>query len=142
MNAYTYEEIEIGHTETFEVTVTEESLDAFRGITGDVNPLHRDDEFAKARGMKGHVAFGLLTASYLSALAGVYLPGKRSLVQSLEIKFASPVYPGDTLTVSGEVTEKNDAYRVLRLKVAVRNGKGEKVLRGTMQIGFTEEGHG
>ncbi len=138
MNSYTYEELEIGHRETFTVQLTGEAMDAFRLNTGDENPLHRDDEYAKKRGMEGHVAFGLLTASYLSTLAGVYLPGERSLIQSMEIKFASPVYPGDMLTVSGEVTEKNDAYRVLRLKVEIKNGNGKKVLRGSMQVSCVE----
>ncbi len=135
MNSYTYDELEIGHTETFTVRVSEQSMDAFRLTTGDVNPLHRDDEYAKIHGMEGHVAFGMLTASYLSTLAGVYLPGERSLIQGVELKFVSPVYPGDILTVTGEVTEKNDAYRVLKLKVRIVNQDGEKVLRGSMQVG-------
>ncbi len=74
----------------------------------------------------------------MSTMAGVYLPGEHSLIQSVEAKFAIPVYPGDKITVSGEVTEKNDTYRIIYLKVTMRNQKGEKVCRGKMQIGVME----
>ena len=136
MNNYSYNDIEPGHTESFSVSVTDEMLDGFRNITGDDNPFHRDDDFAKKQGFKGHVAFGMLTASFLSTLAGMYLPGKKSIIQNTEIKFMKPVYPGDTLTVSGTVAEKNDAFSVMKLKVFIKNQDGEKVLRGSMQVGF------
>ncbi len=136
MNHYKYEELEIGHKESFEVEITEEMLDSFRKITGDMNPLHRDDEFARSKGMDAHAAFGMLTASFLSTLAGVYLPGESSLIHNTEIKFMKPVFVGDRLTISGEVAEKNDAYNTIRLKVGMRNQSGAKVLRGSMQIGI------
>ena len=138
MNTYAYEDLEQGHREEFRITITDEMLDSFRSITGDMNPFHRDDDFAKAHGFQGHAAFGMLTASFLSTLAGMYLPGEKSIIQNTEIKFMKPVYPGDCLTVSGEVAEKNDAYRVIRIKVAMKKDNGEKVLRGSMQIGFLE----
>ena len=138
MNHYKYEEIEIGHEESFSVTLTEEMMDSFRKITGDVNPLHADDDFAREKGYDGKAAFGMLTASFLSTLAGVYLPGENSLIQNTEVKFMKPVYPGQTLTISGTVSEKNDAYHAMKLKIAIRNDKNEKVLRGTMQVGVLE----
>ena len=96
MNKYKYEEIEIGHKENFTVTVTEEMMEKFRDITGDINPLHNDEEYASSLGHPGRVAYGMLTGSFLSTLAGVYLPGKRSLIQEVKLKFAKPVYIGDT----------------------------------------------
>ncbi|MCR4746064.1 MAG: MaoC family dehydratase N-terminal domain-containing protein [Lachnospiraceae bacterium] len=136
MNHYKYEELEIGQKESFEVEITEEMLDSFRKITGDMNPLHKDDEFARAKGFDSHAAFGMLTASFLSTLAGVYLPGESSLIHNTEIKFMKPVFVGDKLTVKGEVAEKNDAYNTIRIKVEMRNADGAKVLRGSMQIGI------
>lgn len=134
MNEYKYEEIEIGHKESFTVTVTEEMMSAFNQITGDINPLHNDEEYAKSLGHPGRVVYGMLTGSLLSTLAGVYLPGKRSLIHEVKIKFAKPVYIGDTLTVEGEVEEKHDAYSLIMLKVTIRNQSGDKVCRGKMQI--------
>ena len=100
----------------------------------------RDDEdFARNLGHKGRVAFGMLTASFLSTLAGVYLPGERSLIHSVETKFTKPVYIGDVLSISGEVTEINDTVNQIVLKVEIKNQNGEKVLRGKMKVGFLDE---
>lgn len=134
MNDFRYEEIKTGHKESFTVNITEEMMSAFRQITGDINPLHNDEDYAKEQGHKGRVAYGMLTASLLSTLAGVYLPGKRSLIHEVKIKFAKPVYIGDTLTVEGEVEEKNDTYSLLMLKVTIRNQDGNKVCRAKMQV--------
>ena len=134
MNQFRYEEIDIGHTESFTVTVTEELQDTFRNLTGDRNPLHASEEFAKEKGFRGRAVFGMLTASFLSTLAGVYLPGERSLIQSTEVRFMKPVYIGDTLTISGTVSEKDDRFQLIQLKVAIRNQHEEKVLRGTMSV--------
>ena len=134
MNNYTFDELTVGMTESFKVLITEAMLDAFKGITGDVNPLHNDEEFAKAKGHPGRVAYGMLTASFLSTLAGVYIPGERSLIQQVETKFAKPVYIGDELTVTGEITELVESVQRLELKVTITNQDGKKVLRGTMGI--------
>ena len=135
MNTYTYEEIEIGHRETFTVTVTEADMDKVREITGDVNPLHKDADYAKDHGHKDRVVFGMLTASYLSTLAGVYLPGERSLIHSVDVKFEGAVYPGDELTVEGTVSEKNDTFNLIVIKVIIRNKDGKKVCKAKMQVG-------
>ncbi|MCR5416406.1 MAG: MaoC family dehydratase [Pseudobutyrivibrio sp.] len=134
MNNYTFDELKVGMTESFDVTITAEMLDAFKGITGDVNPLHNDEKFAESKGHPGRVAYGMLTASFLSTLAGVYIPGERSLIQQVETKFASPVYIGDALTVKGEIVELIDSVQRLTLKVTITNQNGKKVLRGKMEI--------
>ena len=138
MNEYTYEEIQVGHKESFEVNITQEMMDKFRDVTKDVNPLHNDETYARSLGHPGKVVYGMLTGSLLSTLAGVYLPGKRSLIQEVKIKFAKPVYIGDTLTVEGVVDEKHDVYRLLVLKVTIRNQTGDKVCRGKMQVAVSE----
>ncbi|MBR6158800.1 MAG: MaoC family dehydratase [Lachnospiraceae bacterium] len=135
MNEYTYEEIEQGHRESFSVTVTEEMMESFCRMTGDINPLHNDKEYAGSLGHPGRVVYGMLTASLLSTLAGVYLPGKRSLIQEVKVKFVKPVYIGDTITVEGIVEEKHDVYSLLVLKVTMRNQDGDKVCRASMRIG-------
>ncbi len=135
MNEYTYEQIEIGHREEFEIAVTEEMMSSFCRITGDVNPLHNDDDYAIRKGHPGRVVYGMLTASLLSTLAGVYLPGKNSLIHEVKIKFAKPVYVGDMLAVEGIVEEKHDVYSLLVLKVTIRNQNKEKVCRAKMQVG-------
>jgi len=137
MNEYRLEDIYTGMEESFDVTVTDEMMEAFRDITGDVNPLHTDLKFAEESGHKDRVCYGLLTTSFLSTLAGVYLPGRYSLIRSVEVKFAKPVYPGDRLTVRGTVTEVNTDFAFFDMKVEIRGEDGEKVLRGKMQVGIT-----
>lgn len=140
MNRYSFEEIQPGMEESFQVVITPDMLEKFKAITGDVNPLHTDEAFAKEKGYDGRVAYGMLTASFLSTLAGVYLPGERSLIHGVETKFVKPVFVGDTLTVAGRVSDKNELFPVFTLKVTITNQKGEKVLRGSMQIGVLADG--
>lgn len=140
MNYYDFDEIVEGMEESFTVKVTHEMMEAFLRITGDVNPLHTDVSFAKEKGYDSCVVYGMLTASFLSTLAGVYLPGKNSLIHSVETKFVKPVFEGDVLTVSGKVTEKRELFSAFVMKVEIRNQNNEKVLRGNMQIGVMKDG--
>ena len=136
MNRFTYDEVEVGHKESFSVRVAQEDMDRFRAITGDVNPLHADPDYAKEHGHKDCVVFGMLTASYLSTLAGVYLPGEHSLIHSVKTKCSGAVYVGDELTVEGTVTEKNDTFELIIVKAVIRNRNGEKVCKAELQVGL------
>ena len=140
MNCFTYAEIQKGHKETFSVTISEEMMSNFYGITGDCSPLHTDEYFTLnlSKMFLGKVVYGMLTASFLSTLAGVYLPGKYSLVHKYEVEFPTPVYVGDTLVFTGEVIKKNDAFKTIDLKIIARNSIGNKVLRGKMRVGVLE----
>lgn len=139
MNTYTYEKLTIGMKCSFEVSVTQEMMEKFRDITGDWNPLHNDNDFAVARGFRGQVVYGMLTASFMSTVAGMYLPGERSLIHSMEGKFLKPVYVGETLTVCGEVKDKHDLFRLIELGVVVYSDKKEKVYKGKMKVGIMDE---
>lgn len=81
----------------------------------------------------------MLTSSFYSTLAGVYLPGKFCLIHSVEIKFAKPVYIDDRLSIEGKITDKNDTFKQLTIKVTIRNQNGEKVSRGILKAGVQDE---
>ena len=142
MNEYKFSDITVGMKESFERTITEEMEDKFREISGDENPLHKDDDFAmKAGAVNGksrfekHVCFGMLTASLYSTMAGMYLPGKNSLIHSLEeISFKKPVYAGDTLKVEGEVVERYDELKLIRIKVTIRKQDNNVVSKAKMKV--------
>ena len=136
---YSYKDINVGQTESFEVKVTEEMMQKFCQISGDINPLHCDSEYARLKGYQDKVAYGMLTATFLSTLAGVWLPGEKSLIHQVEAEFPNPVYIGDSLKVEGTVKEKNDTFRFIILKVIIKNQDGKKVLRGKMRIQVMEE---
>lgn len=139
MNNLKYEDIQVGMEQEFCVEITDEIMESFKKITGDKNPLHTDEKFAKDHGYPKRVAYGMLTASFVSTLAGVYLPGERSLIHSVEIKFVRPVYCGDVLRVHGMVHQVNDTVRQIVLNVNITNQKGEKVVRGKVKVGVLDE---
>lgn len=138
MNHYLLSEIKTGDTASFTVTVTADMLDRFRDITGDVNPLHNDEDYARGRGYSGRVAFGMLCAGFYSTLAGVYLPGEYCLLHEVDSKFKKPVYIGDVLTVSGKVTDVQEAYGRIEIDARIVNQNGATVNRGRIIAGVTE----
>lgn len=139
MNEYSYKDIDVGLKEQFEVVINEKMVKAFGEITGDFNPLHIDTEFAVKKGYSQCVVYGMLTSSFLSTLAGMYLPGKMSLIHSVAVKFLKPVYIGDRLWIEGLVEEKHDLFHLLTVKVTIVNQKKEKVVKGNMKVGFLDE---
>lgn len=138
MNEYRYSDIAIGQKESFQVELSKDMEDAFRTITNDVNPLHSDDDFAREIGggkFDFHVSFGMLSASFLSTLAGVYLPGKYSLIHSIDnVSFKKPVYAGDKLNITGTVTDKEDGLKLIKVKVRINNQDRKSVLTANMKV--------
>lgn len=140
MNEYKFEDIKIGMEEKFQVSITEDMVNSFCKITGDVNPLHNDLEYTKSKGYQEKVVYGMLTSSFLSTLAGVYLPGKYSLIHSVEILFKKPVLISDSpLTIKGKVIEINESFRQFTIRFEILNNKQEKVVRGKMKVGVIDE---
>lgn len=138
MNRYTFDEIAVGRQEEFTVKVKQQDMNAFGRITGDTNPLHCDREYALRQGFENQVVYGMLSASYLSTLAGVWLPGEKSLIQKVKIDFIKPVYIDETLKIIGKVTEKNELFKYIKVKFWINNEKSKKVVRGIMQVGVLE----
>ena len=138
MNELTLDQIEIGTEASFKRVITAQMEDSFRTLSGDENPLHKDDDFARevsSGKMKQHVSFGMLTASLYSTIAGMYLPGKYSLIHSFEeLSFLKPVYAGDELTVTGKVTDKIEDLNLIILKVIIRNQENSIVSRAKMKV--------
>ena len=138
MNEYKFENLKVGLCESFIYQVTNEKLELFKQLTGDINPLHNNREFAVLHGQKDRVVYGMITASLISTLGGVYLPGKYCLIQEVNTKFYRPVFVGDILNVSGIVDELNDTVKQCVIKVSITNQDNIKVLKGKLVVGFTE----
>lgn len=139
MNDFSYSELEIGHTETFSVEITEERMDLFLKLSGDVNPLHQEESFAKENGFPSKLVYGMLTSSFYSTLAGVYLPGRFCLLQEIRIEFIKPVYVGDVLAICGKIAQKVDAFEILGIKARITNQHNRLVSRATMKVGVLHE---
>lgn len=121
--------LQVGDKGSFTKTITERDVFEFADATGDFNPLHIDEEYAK-RTVFGHrIAHGILTAGIISTVLGGEIPGLGTIFVEMHIKFLKPVYFGDTVTATGTVMEIINPKRV-RLMVACLNQHGEDVALG------------
>jgi 3-hydroxybutyryl-CoA dehydratase len=103
--AYSVEDLKPGMAESFTKTVTERDVVLFGEVSGEVNPVHFDEEFAKATIFKGRIAHGVLSASYISTVLGMKMPGPGTIFMSLTTRFKAPVRIGDTVTATCTVRE-------------------------------------
>ncbi len=132
---FTWAELQVGQTACFEHCFSAQDVETFAALCGDFNPLHTDDSYAASTSFRSPVLHGLLTASLLSRLVGMHLPGQDCLYQSQVLEFVAPAYPGECLRVSGSIVEKNDALRVLVIKTEIRNSRERILVRGRAQVG-------
>ena len=128
--AISYADIEVGMRASFDRPVSERDIERFVELSGDRNPLHTDDEYARATEMGGRVAHGMLIGAFISHLVGMHLPGRFALYLSQTLDFVAPVRPGDVVSISGEVIAKTAAIRTVTLRIQVRVVGGDVVARG------------
>jgi 3-oxoacyl-[acyl-carrier protein] reductase len=114
-------------------TVTEADVDAFAALSGDDNPLHLDERFARQNGFRTRVAHGMLVGAFISRVLGTLLPGPGVLWLSQTMRFRRPVYVGEEIEVSGRITHRSEALRTLVLDVSVRTAD-EVVLTGEAKV--------
>jgi len=136
MNKYLFSDIKIGLNHSFEARVSSEEMDKFLDISGDNNPMHIDSTYAKSKGMKDRVVYGMLSSSFYSTLVGVYLPGKFALLHSIDLQFLKPVFIGDVLTVYGEVSRINETFRQIEVKAYMLNQNMIKISRAKIKTGL------
>lgn len=104
LNGYYFEDLKIGMHATVSRTITETDLRNFSGVSGDTNPMHLNEEYAKATPFGGCIVHGMLTASLISAAIGTKLPGPGVIYMSQTLKFTAPVRVGDTVYAVVTVT--------------------------------------
>lgn len=124
----------IGTRRELVVEVTEALLERFAALTGDRNPMHFDDAFARARGLSGRVAHGMAYASYLSTLIGMHLPGPGALWVSQTLRFLKPVYLGDRITLIGSVVQRSERTGALVIEIKGGDRQGNAVFAGEAEV--------
>lgn len=129
----TRETLAVGDEGRFSKVISEEDVFRFAHISGDFNPLHVDEEYARRSIFKQRVAHGILTAGIISTVLGSEIPGVGTIFSELNIRFLKPVYFGDTMTAIATVIEIINPKRV-RLMVACRNQHGEDVAIGNAVV--------
>ncbi|MDW7685208.1 MAG: MaoC family dehydratase [Bacillota bacterium] len=129
-----FADIRVGDSASFSKTIGEADIYSFAGVSGDFNPVHVDEEFARTTRFGRRIAHGILTASFISTVIGTGMPGRNALYLSQEMKFTRPVFIGDTVTATATVLEKIEEKRILVLETVVKNQDGETVLTGKARV--------
>ena len=130
MAGKTINEINVGDAAEFTKTVTETDVYNFAGVTGDFNPAHINEEYAKGTFFKKRIAHGMLSAGFISSILGTRLPGAGAIYMKQELKFLAPVYINDTITARCEVTELNAEKNRVILRTTCVNQDGTMVIDG------------
>lgn len=126
----TISELHTGDFAEFAKTVTEADIMLYAGVTGDLNPAHINEEYAKNTFFKTRIAHGMLIAGFISAAIGTGLPGPGTIYIRQELIFKAPVHIGETITARVEVSEINTEKNRIVLKTTCTNQNGEIVIDG------------
>jgi 3-hydroxybutyryl-CoA dehydratase len=121
---------QLGQQASFTKTVTEADLTTFAGLIGDFNPLHVNAEYARKSRFGQRVAHGMFTAGLISAVLGNKLPGPGAIYLSQQIEFLAPVFIGDTITATVEVSAWRPEKRIITLKTDAYNQTEKQVVTG------------
>ncbi len=134
MKMKTIKDINVGDSESFTKTVTETDVYNFAGVSGDYNPAHVNESYAKETMFKGRIAHGMLSAGFISTVLGTLLPGPGSVYMGQDLKFVKPVFFNDTITATCTVTEIIEDKKRIILDTICTNQDGEEVLTGSATI--------
>ena len=130
----TIDQLTIGDSAEFTKTISESDIYLFAGITGDLNPAHINEEYAKNTFFKGRIAHGILIGGFISTVIGTTLPGPGSIYREQQLKFLAPVRIGDTITARVEVREINTEKNKIIMQTSCFNQEAAMVIDGQAVI--------
>jgi len=123
-------DVKIGDTFSTTREVTDDVIRKFAEVSGDYNPIHLDEEFAKSTRFGRRIAHGMLSGAYISAVLGNEFKERKIVYLSQTMKFIAPVYLGDTVTATGTITDIREDRGIVTLETVCTNQNGEPTLRG------------
>ncbi len=126
----TIDQLEVGDTAEFAKTVSESDVYLFAGVTGDLNPAHINEEYARKTFFKTRIAHGMLLAGFISTVIGNKLPGPGTIYVRQELNFLAPVHMGDTIFAQAEVKEIVAEKNRVIMRTTCVNQDGTTVLDG------------
>lgn len=132
-NGYDIEDMQVGMTATFAKTITEADIVFFAGVSGDINAVHLNEEYAATTPFKGRIAHGMLSASLISAVLANRLPGPGTIYLDQRLKFLAPVRAGETVHAKVRVLEV-DVDRCRVVLETTCSVKGAVVIEGEAQV--------
>lgn len=131
--ARTFESLSIGEAAAREHVITKELVEQFANVSGDHNPLHTDEEYARGTQFNGRIAHGMLVGAFVSELVGMNLPGKYSLIVKESLEFKKPIPLGSTIRIDAHIAHKSIATRLIELALTVTLG-GDVVAVGEVIV--------
>ena len=126
--------LSVGDSAAITKTIEQADVQAFADLTGDHNPVHVDEEFAKSTRFGRRIAHGMLTASLISAVLANKLPGEGSVYLGQTLQFVAPVFPGDEITARVTVKQIREDKPIVKLETVCLNQRDEIVIRGEATV--------
>jgi acyl dehydratase len=124
----------VGDSAEITKRIEQTDIDAFADVTGDHNPIHVDEEFAKTTRFGRRIAHGMLTASLISAVLANKLPGEGSVYLGQTLQFVAPVFAGDEITARVTIKEIREDKPIVKLETSCVNQRNEIVIRGEATV--------
>lgn len=130
----TFDEINVGDTASIVRTLSEQDIDLFAVMSGDVNPAHVDPEFARSDMFREVIAHGMWGGSLISTVLGTKMPGPGAIYLEQTLQFRRPVKVGDTITISVTATEKDGEKHRITFNCRCVNQEGKEVINGVAKV--------
>ena len=126
-------DLAVGGKTAFDFTVSDADMAAFAALSGDFNPLHIDDAFARTKRFEGKVVYGALIIAKVSRLIGMDLPGRDSVWTNVSFQFNRPLYVGQAATLEGVVAALSEATGCVELKLTLKV-EGRTLAKGVAEV--------
>ena len=131
-------DIKIGDRFSTAREVTDDVIRKFADVSGDYNPIHLDEEFAKTTRFGRRIAHGMLSGAFISAVLGNEFKERKIVYLSQTMKFTAPVFLGDTVTASGTITNIREDKGIVTLETVCTNQNGETLVTGEAVVMILE----
>ena len=134
MENLSFEQLKIGQEASFERVFSVGDINKFAEMTGDYNPLHTDNAYAREAGFGGQIIHGMLAGSLFSTLVGMYLPGKNCLYLSQELNFHLPIKPEEKLKICGKIIGKSEALKIAEIETKIFDKNNKALITGVAKV--------
>ena len=134
MNRYGFDDLFVGMSAQFKRKIDGEMIDSFSQVSGDLNPLHIDSDYARRSGFKDQIAHGMLCSSLFSELVGVHLPGENCLLTDISVVFSKPVFIDDEVIIDGSIVQLSPAFKSAKIDATITNENSEVCIRAKIGV--------
>jgi 3-hydroxybutyryl-CoA dehydratase len=129
-----FSEVRIDQEYSASFTISDEMVRTFAEITGDKNPVHLDEEYAKNTRFKKRICHGMLVASLISKVLGMDFPGPGTILVRQQLSYRAPVFVGETVEVHVKVVDKKEEKQRLILQTNVIKSDGTVAIEGQAEV--------